>query len=116
MKTRKEFISELINCKDIEELFKCLSSAGAHMNYKICLVKRDDTQEGFNEYYSKEIMLRDFLIEWVSGNEGFFIDDDIKYLIDLIRTTNNYLVNKYEKTFNTALQRTPHNQRLNNTK
>lgn len=117
MKTRKEFISELINCKDIEELFKCLSSAGAHMNYKICLVKRDDTQEGFNEYYSKEIMLRDFLTEWVNTNKFLFMyENDIKYLIDLIRITNNYLVNKYERTLNTALKRTPDKQSLNNTK
>ena len=44
------------------------------------------------------------------------MDDDIKYLIDLIRITNNYLVNKYEKTLNTAFQKTPHKQSLNNTK
>lgn len=116
LKNFEEFITDLTNCKDIEELFKCLSSADAHQNYHICLFKRYDSLDGFNDDFAKEIMLRDFLIEWVSGNEGFFIDDDIKYLIDLIRTTNNYLVNKYEKTFNTALQRTPHNQRLNNTK
>lgn len=117
MKTRKEFISELINCKDIEELFKCLSSAGAHMNYKICLVKRDDTQEGFNEHYSKEIMLRDFLTEWVNTNKFLFMyENDIKYLIDLIRITNNYLVNKYERTLNTALKRTPDKQRTDITK
>ena len=117
MKTRKEFISDLINCKDIKELFKCLSSAGAHMNYEICLVKRDDTQEGFNEYYSKEIMLRDFLFFFLSANEGLFMyENNIKYLIDLIRITNNYLVNKYEKTLNTAFQKTPHKQSLNNTK
>jgi hypothetical protein len=115
MKTRKEFVADLRNCKDIEELFKCLSSAAAHMNYQICLIKRDDTQDGFNENFAKEIILRDFLTEWVSDNEGFFIDD-IKYLIDLIIITNNYLVNKYQRTLDTAYKRTPYKQRLNDTK
>ena len=116
MKTRKEFISELINCKDIKELFECLSSAGAYMNYQIWLIKREGIEEGCEEYFIKEIKLKDFLTEWVSANEGLFMDDDIKYLIDLIRITNNYLVNKYEKTLNTAFQKTPHKQSLNNTK
>ena len=116
MKTRKEFISDLINCKDIKELFKCLSSAGAHMNYEICLVKREGIEEGCEDDFIKEIKLKDFLTEWVSANEGLFMDDDIKYLIDLIRITNNYSVNKYEKTLNTAFQKTPHKQSLNNTK
>ena len=86
MKTRKEFISELINCKDIEELFECLSSAGACMNYQIWLIKREGIEEGCEEYFIKEIKLKDFLTEWVGNNEAFFVDDDIKYLIDLIRT------------------------------
>ena len=116
MKTRKQFISALINCKDIEELFECLSSAGACMNYEIWLIKREGIEEGCEDDFIKEIKLKDFLTEWVSANEGLFMDDDIKYLIDLIRITNNYLVNKYEKTLNTAFQKTPHKQSLNNTK
>ena len=116
MKTRKEFISELINCKDIEELFECLSSAGACMNYQIWLIKTEGIEEGCEEYFIKEIKLKDFLTEWVGNNEAFFVDDDIKYLIDLIRITNNYLVNKYEKTFKTAVKKTPDEQRTDITK
>ena len=86
------------------------------MNYEIWLIKREGIEEGCEDDFIKEIKLKDFLTEWVSANEGLFMDDDIKYLIDLIRITNNYLVNKYEKTLNTAFQKTPHKQSLNNTK
>lgn len=116
MKNREEFITDLKNCKDIKELLTCLTGLNACTHYTIWLVKRDDTQEGFNESFKKQIALRDFLTEWIEDNEGFFMDDGIKYLIDLIRTTHNYLVSKENKGLLTAIQRPSHKQRLNSTK
>lgn len=111
LKNFEDFITDLINCKDKEELFECLSSADACMNYEIWLIKEEGIEEGCEDDFIKDIKLKDFLTEWVENNEAFFMDDDIKYLIDLIRITNNYLVNKYEKTLNTALKKTHYKQR-----
>ena len=116
IENKDEFIADLKNCKDIEELLKCLSSINAHNNFDIFLVKRDDTQEGFNEDFKKYIELNDFLTEWIEDNNGFFIYDDMKYLIDLIIITNKYLSDKYERTLNTLYKKTPNKQRLNDTK
>ena len=117
MKTRKEFVVDLRNCKDIEELFKCLSSADAYMNSQIWLIKREGIVDGCEDGYIKEIKLKDFLTEWVNTNKFVFMyENDIKYLIDLIIITNNYLANKYQKTLDIALKRTPDEQRLNDTK
>ncbi|MCX6052654.1 MAG: hypothetical protein NTZ60_09100 [Campylobacterales bacterium] len=80
----EEFMTDLKNCKDIEELLKCLSTGEAVTNYTIFLLKKEGIQEGFNETFKKQIALNDFLTQWIDDNNGFFINDDIKYLIDLI--------------------------------
>lgn len=112
----EEFITSLKNCRDTKELLEHLTGGNALMNYNICLIKRDDTQEGFNEHFKKQIALRDFLTEWIEDNEGFFIDEDIRYLIDLIRVTQKYLVDKDNKGLLTTLQKPSPTQRLNSTK
>ena len=111
LKNFDEFIADLKDCKDTKELLKCLSSINAFNNYAIFLLKRDDTQEGFNEDFKKYIELNDFLTEWIEDNNGFFIYDDMKYLIDLIIITNKYLSDKYERTLNTLYKKTPYKQR-----
>lgn len=116
MKNFEEFITDLKNCKDIPELLKCLSSKGAFDFYTIQLIKRDHTQEGFNEHFAKQIKLSDFLTQWIDDNNGFFMYDDIKYLIDLIRATHNYLSLKDNKAFYAVIQKTEKKQRLNSAK
>ena len=116
LKNFDEFIADLKDCKDTKELLKCLSSINAFNNYAIFLLKRDDTQEGFNEDLKKYIELNDFLTEWIEDNNGFFIYDDMKYLIDLIRITNNYLRDKESNLLHKIYKKTPNKQRLNDTK
>ncbi|OHE12443.1 MAG: hypothetical protein A3J96_08305 [Sulfurimonas sp. RIFOXYC2_FULL_36_7] len=116
MKKFEEFIADLKNCKNTDEVIACLSTGDAISNYSIRIFKRENFHNDAEKTYERALALSDFLTQWIEDNEGFFMDDDIQHLINLIRATHNYLVSKDNKGWLTAIQRPSHKQRLNNTK
>jgi len=116
-----EFVQGLKNCKDVDELLSYLSTKEAKSNYTVYIkdktppkiIKRVGNIDSLEDVRKREIEMGEFLTEWIRDNEGFFLDENIEYLIDLIRATHKYLVGKQVKTVFKFAKGIPHKQRLN---
>jgi len=107
-----EFVQGLKNCKDVDELLNYLSTKEAKNNYTVYILKREGNINGFEDR-SRRVEMGEFLTEWIKNNEGFFWYENIEYLIDLIRATHKYLVEKQVKTVFKFAKGISHKQRLN---
>jgi len=117
-----KFVQGLKNCKDVDELLSYLSTKEAESNYTVYIkdktppkiIKRVGNINGFEDVYKRKIEMGEFITNWIRDNEGCFLDENIEYLIDLIRATHKYLVDKQGKTVFTFVKGVPNqHQRLN---